>query len=57
MFDYEMYRMRAAELIGEADHRRLIRQVRKARKEAARNARNKGEGRVDSLRSRFERAA
>ncbi|MFD3484066.1 hypothetical protein [Streptomyces sp. NPDC058665] len=57
MFEYEMHRMRAAELIGEADNQRLIRQVRKARKEAARNARHKGEGRVDSLRGRFERAA
>lgn len=38
MFDYEMHQLRAAELIREADDRRLIRQVRKARKEAARSA-------------------
>lgn len=57
MFEYEMHRMRAAELISEADNRRLIRQVRKARKEAARNARDRGEGRVDTHRGRFARAA
>ncbi|GGJ74265.1 hypothetical protein GCM10011583_02070 [Streptomyces camponoticapitis] len=57
MFEYEMHQMRAAELISEADNRRLIRQVRKARKEAARNARDRGEGRVDSHRGRFARAA
>ncbi|MEV4998226.1 hypothetical protein [Streptomyces niveus] len=57
MFDYEMHQLRAAELIREADDRRLIRQVRKARKEAARSARDKGEGRVESLRGRFTRAA
>ncbi|MFC8829268.1 hypothetical protein ACFT9I_28410 [Streptomyces sp. NPDC057137] len=57
MFEYEMHQMRAAELIREADNRRLIRKVRKARKEAARNARNEGEGRVESLRSRFVSAA
>ncbi|MET4923531.1 hypothetical protein P3L51_14380 [Streptomyces sp. PSRA5] len=54
MFEYETHRMRAAELIREADNRRLIREVRKARKEAARNAR---EGRVKSLRGRFVSAA
>lgn len=57
MFEYEMHQLRAAELIREADDRRLIRQVRKARKEAARSARNEGEGRVESLRGRFARAA
>ncbi|MFE4611709.1 hypothetical protein ACFRK5_25690 [Streptomyces niveus] len=57
MFDYEMHQLRAADLIREADDRRLIRQVRKARKEAARSARNEGEGRVVSLRGRFTRAA
>ncbi|MGW6508609.1 hypothetical protein [Streptomyces niveus] len=57
MFDYEMHQLRAADLIREADDRRLVRQVRKARKEAARNARNEGEGRVVSLRGRFTRAA
>ncbi|MFC8080266.1 hypothetical protein ACFUN8_32595 [Streptomyces sp. NPDC057307] len=57
MFEYEMHQMRAAELIREADSRRLIRTVRKARKEAARNARNEGEGRVESLRNRFVSAA
>ncbi|MFE9293553.1 hypothetical protein [Streptomyces niveus] len=57
MFDYEMHQLRAAELIRQADDRRLIRQVRKAREEAARSARDKGEGRVESLRGRFTRAA
>lgn len=57
MFEYEMHQMRAAELIREADNRRLVRQVRKARKEAARNAGNEGEGRVQSHRGRFVSAA
>ncbi|MFF2184041.1 hypothetical protein [Streptomyces sp. NPDC058155] len=57
MFEYEMQQMRAAELIREADNRRLVRQVRKARKEAARNAGNEGERRVESHRGRFVSAA
>ncbi|MFE3250602.1 hypothetical protein [Streptomyces sp. NPDC059209] len=57
MFEYEMQRMRAAELIREADGRRLVRQVREARKEAARNAGNEGERRVGSHRGRFVSAA
>ncbi|QHY98334.1 hypothetical protein SSPS47_24785 [Streptomyces sp. S4.7] len=57
MFEYEMHQMKAADLIREADNRRLVRQVRKARKEAARNAGNEGERRVESHRGRFVSAA
>ncbi|MEV0780822.1 hypothetical protein ACIBLA_30845 [Streptomyces sp. NPDC050433] len=57
MFEYEMHQMRAAELIREADNRRLIRKVRQARKEAARAARNEAEGRVESHRGRYVSAA
>ncbi|MFC9608565.1 hypothetical protein ACFTTN_34690 [Streptomyces niveus] len=54
MFEYEMHQMRAAQLIREADNRRLVRQ---ARKEAARDAGNEGERRVGSHRGRFVSAA
>ncbi|WP_187280035.1 hypothetical protein [Streptomyces sp. IB2014 016-6] len=57
MFEYEMHQMKAADLIREADNRRLVRQVRKARKEAVRNAGNEGERRVESHRGRFVSAA
>ncbi|WP_405794422.1 hypothetical protein [Streptomyces sp. NBC_01506] len=53
MFEYEMHQMRAAELMREADNQRLVRQVRKARKEAARQGEDEGEGRVESHRDRF----
>lgn len=57
MFEYEMHQMRAAELIRRADNERLVRQARKARQEAARDAGNEGEGRVESHRGRFVSAA
>ncbi|WP_405611896.1 hypothetical protein OG292_09740 [Streptomyces sp. NBC_01511] len=57
MFDYEMHQLRAAELMREADNRRLVRQVRKARKEAARNAGNDAAGQVGSHRDRYVSAA
>lgn len=57
MFEYEMHQMRAAQLIRQADHRRLVRQAREAGKEAARNAGHEGERRVGSHRGRFVSAA
>ncbi|MWA13800.1 hypothetical protein [Streptomyces sp. BA2] len=61
MFEYEMHQLRAAELIREADRRRLLREAREAKAERAarRSARHETEGRVSTSqrRSRFTRAA
>lgn len=61
MFEYEMHQLRAADLIREADRRRLLREAReaKAARAARRSARHGTEGRVSAAqwRSRFSRAA
>lgn len=61
MFEYEMHQLRAADLIREADRRRLLREARqaKAARAARRSARQGTEGRVSAAqwRSRFSRAA
>ncbi|GAA3117334.1 hypothetical protein ACFQ0X_14310 [Streptomyces rectiviolaceus] len=61
MFEYEMHQLRAAELIREADRRRLLREAREAKAARAdrRSARHESEGRVSTTRrrSRFTRAA
>ncbi|MGW0908004.1 hypothetical protein [Streptomyces sp. NPDC002853] len=61
MFEYEMHQLRAADLIREADRRRLLREARqaKAARAARRSARQGTEGRVSEAqwRSRFSRAA
>ncbi|MBW5425804.1 hypothetical protein GKQ77_30290 [Streptomyces sp. BG9H] len=59
MFEYEMHQMRAADLIREADRRRLIREARGNRAAARRSGRDKAEGRVSAplWKSRFTRAA
>ncbi|MDX3851888.1 hypothetical protein [Streptomyces sp. AK02-01A] len=61
MFAHELQQIRTAELIREADRRRLIREVRRARRQARREARRTGqddaERRVNPLRELFDRAA
>lgn len=61
MFEYEMHQLRAAELVREADRRRLLREARqaKAARAARRSARHGTEGRVSTAqwRDRFSRAA
>ncbi|WP_055568888.1 hypothetical protein [Streptomyces atriruber] len=48
MFEYEMHRMRAAELVRQADRRRLVGEARKARAAARRSARQEAEGPVST---------
>ncbi|MEV6756318.1 hypothetical protein [Streptomyces sp. NPDC051214] len=61
MFEYEMHQLRAADLVREADRRRLLREAReaKAARAARRSARHGTEGRVSTglRRSLFSRAA
>ncbi|MFI9776432.1 hypothetical protein ACIHCV_17170 [Streptomyces sp. NPDC051956] len=65
MYEYEIHQIRAAELVRQAEHNRLVREVREARRNrrAERRAASVGqdtEGRVNSprsRRSRFARAA
>ncbi|GAA1372613.1 hypothetical protein [Streptomyces beijiangensis] len=61
MFEYEIQKQRTAELLRQADHQRLVNEIRRARRDARRAARRSAkdgtEGRVSSLRSRFVRAA
>ncbi|WP_306333394.1 hypothetical protein [Streptomyces sp. KL118A] len=59
MFEYEMHQMRAAELVRQADRRRLVGEARKARAVARRSARQEAEGPVSTpLRKiRFTRTA
>ena len=57
MFEYEMQKMRRDDLIREAEADRLARQVRKARRAAARSATHDGKGPVRTHRGWFTRAA
>lgn len=57
MYDYEIYRSNAAELIRRADAEREVRVARLARKEAARQGRGDAEGQVSPGRDRFVHAA
>lgn len=61
MFEHEIQKQYAAELIRLAANERLARQAAKAHRAARRTARESGrnasEGPVSSLRSRFARAA
>ncbi|MBT2509539.1 hypothetical protein J7I98_27430 [Streptomyces sp. ISL-98] len=61
MFEYEMQKLHAADLLQRADAQRLVKQAVKAgradRRSARRSAKNASEGPVSSLRSRFARAA
>ncbi|MFB6677917.1 hypothetical protein [Streptomyces sp. NPDC056390] len=65
MYEYEIHQVRAAELVRQAEHSRLVREAREARRSrrAERRAASAGqdaEGRVNSpgsRRSRFARAA
>ncbi|MEV0221516.1 hypothetical protein [Streptomyces sp. NPDC050704] len=61
MFEYELQRIRSAELIREADNYRLARAaVRAAKREAGRSDHHDSEGQVHTRRqrrSRFARAA
>ncbi|MGW6140790.1 hypothetical protein ACWFRM_19900 [Streptomyces sp. NPDC055144] len=62
MYEYEIHQVRAAELVRQAEHSRLVREARRSRR-AERRAASAGqdaEGRVNSprsRRSRFARAA
>ncbi|MEU0394370.1 hypothetical protein ABZ208_16610 [Streptomyces sp. NPDC006208] len=58
MFEYEIQKLRQNELIREADARRLVRQVQRARRAARASAKNAGEDRVNPAgTSRYTRAA
>ncbi|MEW1724756.1 hypothetical protein [Streptomyces sp. NPDC093109] len=61
MYTYELHQLRSAELLREAADRRLVREVRQARKQARRAARrsagNASEGQVSPPRDRFGHAA
>ncbi|MFI6704634.1 hypothetical protein ACIBJC_37860 [Streptomyces sp. NPDC050509] len=57
MFEYELQKIHAAELIRRAEHQRLVREAGAARRRARRTAGNAPEGRVRQLRGRFDRAA
>ena len=61
MFEYEIQKLRTAELLRQAEQERLVTQIRRARRDTRRaerrSAKNATEGRVSSLRSRFARAA
>ncbi|WP_328396121.1 hypothetical protein OHS70_10805 [Streptomyces sp. NBC_00390] len=58
MFEYEIQKLRQNELIREADARRLVRQVQRARRAARASAKNAGEGRVNPAgTSHYTRAA
>lgn len=46
MLEYELHRLRAEEMIREAGHRRLVREVRRARRAARRSAGHASEGPV-----------
>ncbi|WP_329123224.1 hypothetical protein [Streptomyces sp. NBC_01465] len=52
MFEYEIQKLRAADLMEQAHHHRLVNEIRKARRDARRADR-----RVSALRARFVRAA
>ncbi|MEV0040645.1 hypothetical protein [Streptomyces sp. NPDC050804] len=57
MFEYELQRIHAAELIRRADNQRLVRAVREARRQARRAAKDTGEERDKGPGGRFARAA
>ncbi|MGW2510449.1 hypothetical protein ACWC0A_13615 [Streptomyces scopuliridis] len=57
MFEYELQKINAAELIRRADHQRLVREVRTARRQARRAAKEDREGRVNAPHDRFAPAA
>ncbi|MFI1394774.1 hypothetical protein [Streptomyces sp. NPDC020681] len=57
MFEYEIAHLRQAELIREAEHERLVRQARKARRAARRSAKDDAEGQVRRRGGHFARAA
>ncbi|MFE2944465.1 hypothetical protein ACFXKG_36290 [Streptomyces sp. NPDC059255] len=57
MFEYELQKIHAAELIRRAEHQRLVREAGTARRWARRTARNAPEGPVKQRRGRFARAA
>lgn len=57
MFEYELQKINAAELIRKADHERLVREIRTARRKARRAAKEAREGRVNAPHDRFARAA
>ncbi|MEU3188964.1 hypothetical protein ABZ707_32895 [Streptomyces sp. NPDC006923] len=62
MFAHELQQLRTAELLREADRRRLLREIRRARRQVRREARRSGrnddtERRAHPLRVPFDRAA
>ncbi|MFE2843699.1 hypothetical protein ACFXKS_09120 [Streptomyces scopuliridis] len=57
MFEYELQKINAAELIRRADQQRLVREVRTARRQARRAAKEDREGRVNTPHDRFTPAA
>ncbi|WP_234045472.1 hypothetical protein [Streptomyces adelaidensis] len=61
MFEYELQQIRSAELIREAEHYRQVREARRARREAARDAEERDtQGQAPRSRMsllRFSRAA
>ncbi|MFE4370634.1 hypothetical protein ACFRMN_20785 [Streptomyces sp. NPDC056835] len=57
MFEYELHKINAAELIRRADQRRLVREIRTARRQARRASKQAREGRVTTPHDRFTRAA
>ncbi|WP_328536531.1 hypothetical protein [Streptomyces sp. NBC_00344] len=57
MFEYELHKTQAADLIREAEAQRLVAEARKARRAARRSRKLESQGPVSSLRARFVRAA
>ncbi|MER8071718.1 hypothetical protein ABTZ59_25805 [Streptomyces sp. NPDC094034] len=57
MFEFELQKINAAELMRRADQRRLVREIRTARRQARRAAKEAREGRVNTPHHRFARAA
>jgi hypothetical protein len=57
MFEYELHKINAAELIRRAEVQRTVRQAVLARRVARRSGRNDTEGRVSADPKRFQRAA
>ncbi|MFE4538333.1 hypothetical protein ACFRKB_25200 [Streptomyces scopuliridis] len=57
MFEYELQKINAAELIRKAEQQRLVREIRTARRQARRAAGKDREGRVSTRHDRFARAA
>ncbi|MCL7381919.1 hypothetical protein ACFU76_20480 [Streptomyces sp. NPDC057539] len=57
MFEFELQKINAAELMRRADQRRLVREIRTARRQARRAAKQAREGRVNTPHHRFARVA